>query len=196
MAGTDQGAAIARHQRKHVSGCHDILASTFRVDGNRDGPGAVVRGDTGRYTLPRFDRDGKRRFVPGLVARRHQRQAETFHPLAGHRQADQPAGVHGHEIDALGRRHLRRDAQVALVLPVLVINQDEHPARPGLGGHFLDRGQGSPVDIPQLVRYRHSRPLHRIASVAPHSARSCQFPHSTGHPPPSIRVSLPPAYAE
>jgi hypothetical protein len=62
----------------------------------------------------------------------HQRQAELIHPPPRHRQADQAAGMAGHEVDRLGGRELRRDHEVALVLPVLVIDQDEHPAGPRL----------------------------------------------------------------
>ena len=36
--------------------------------------------------------------------------------------------MRGHEVDRIGRRHLRRDDEVALVLAVLVVDQDEHPA--------------------------------------------------------------------
>jgi len=51
---------------------------------------------------------------------------ELFHPLTCHRQTDQPAGVFGHEVDRVGRGELGGDDQVALILPVLVIHQDEH----------------------------------------------------------------------
>jgi hypothetical protein len=36
--------------------------------------------------------------------------------------------VRGHEIDGIRRSHLRGDDQIALVLAILVIDQDEHPA--------------------------------------------------------------------
>ena len=46
----------------------------------------------------------------------------------GQRQADQAAAVLGHEVDRVGRRHLRGDDEVALILAVLVVDQDEHAA--------------------------------------------------------------------
>ena len=58
---------------------------------------------------------------------RHRLQAELVDPLLAQRQADQAAAVPGHEVDRVGRRHLRRNDQVALILPVVVVDQDEHP---------------------------------------------------------------------
>ena len=72
--------------------------------------------------------------VARAVVLRHQLEAELLDPLAGQRQADQAARVLGHEVDRLGGRPLSRDDQVAFVLAILVIDQDEHPAFAG----FLD----------------------------------------------------------
>ena len=76
---------------------------------------------------------------------RHRLQAELVDPLLAQREADQAAAVPGHEIDRVGRRHLRRDDQVALILPVVVVDQDEHAAvarlvddRLGPDQHVLD----------------------------------------------------------
>ena len=77
--------------------------------------------------------------MPGAVLPAHQRQAELLDALAGQRQADQAAGVAGHEVDRVGRRELRRDDQVALVFAVLVVDQDEHAAVAG----FLDQLLGA-----------------------------------------------------
>ena len=87
-----------------------------------------ARRDAGGDALARLDRDGERGLVARAVRLAHQRQAELLDPLAGQRQADQAARVAGHEVDRVGRRELRRDDQVALVLAVLVIDQDEHAA--------------------------------------------------------------------
>ena len=43
MAGADQGAAFAGHERKDVAGGDDVVAAAFGVDGDGDGVGAVVR---------------------------------------------------------------------------------------------------------------------------------------------------------
>ena len=62
-------------------------------------------------------------------------------PLGVKREADEPAAVLGHEIDGIGGGHLRRDDEVALVLPLLGIDQDEHPPVAGVLDHLLDGGQ-------------------------------------------------------
>ncbi len=54
------------------------------------------------------------------------------------RQTDQPTAEAGHEIDGLRRRHLGGDDEIALVLPVLVVDQDEHAPVAGVLDHVLD----------------------------------------------------------
>ena len=58
----------------------------------------------------------------------HQRNLELVEPLGRHRQADQPAAVARHEIDGLRRDFLGGDRQVAFVLAVLIVDDDDHPA--------------------------------------------------------------------
>ncbi len=135
VPGAHQRAALAREQRKHVPRRDDVLAAGFRIDRDRDGARAVMRGDAGRHPLARLDRDGERRLVPRAVRLAHQRQAELLDPLAGEREADQPARMAGHEIHRLRRRELRRDDEIALVLAILVIDEDEHAP----GARLLDQ---------------------------------------------------------
>ncbi len=81
----------------------------------------------------------------------HQRQAELLDPLARQRQADQAARMLGHEVDRFGRRPLRRDHEVALVLAVLVVDEDEHPTLAGFLDDVLGRGlhfrEGNPPSV-------------------------------------------------
>ena|SRR6478672_9543250 len=48
--------------------------------------------------------------------------------ILGQREADETAAVPRHEIDRLRRCHLRRDDEVALILAILVVDEDEHAA--------------------------------------------------------------------
>ena len=57
------------------------------------------------------------------------------------RQADQAAPVARHEVDVLGTDELRRNHQVALVLAVLVVHDDDHPAMPDVLQQLVDRIQ-------------------------------------------------------
>jgi len=72
----------------------------------------------------------------------HQGQGQFLDPLPGHGEADQAPAVFGHEIDRVRRRHLGRDHEVALVLPVLIVDEDEHAAVPRLLEQFLRGRQG------------------------------------------------------
>ena len=59
VAGAHQHAAVLGDQRKHVAGRHDVAIVLGRIDGDRDGVGAVMRGDAGRDPFPRLDRHGE-----------------------------------------------------------------------------------------------------------------------------------------
>ena len=50
-----------------------------------------------------------------------------------------PARLLGHEVDRLGRRELRREHQVALVLAVLAVADDDHPPAADVLERLLDR---------------------------------------------------------
>ena len=69
----------------------------------------------------------------------HQRNLELVEPLAGHRHADQAAAVLRHEVDRLGRHLLGGHRQVAFVLAILVVDDDDHLAAADRGDGVLDR---------------------------------------------------------
>ena len=85
--------------------------------------------------------DGEGGLMPGAVALAHQRQAQPLRPTLRHREADQATGEAGHEVDRVRRGELGGDDQVALVLPVLVIDQDEHAAVARVLNDLLDAGE-------------------------------------------------------
>ena len=91
-------------QREHVARLDEVARRACRVDRDLDRVRAVVRGDAGRDALARLDRDGERGLERRLVLGRHQVEAELVAALRRQRQADQPAGLLGHEVDRLGRR--------------------------------------------------------------------------------------------
>ena len=57
-------------------------------------------------------------------------------PLLGHGETDQPASMLGHEVDGLGRDLLGGHGQIAFVLAVFVVDDNDHAA----GADFLQRG--------------------------------------------------------
>jgi hypothetical protein len=141
VAGAHQDTALPGNQREDMPRRHDIVLALGRVDGHRDAVRAVRGRDARGHAVARLDAQGEGRLVARLVVLRHERQLELGHASRGERQANQPAAVLGHEIDRLGRGHLRRNDQVALVLALLVVDQDEHPAVARLFDDLLDRRQ-------------------------------------------------------
>ena len=71
---------------------------------------------------------------PDAAGRLHHRQLEALDLLLGQREADEPAPVRRHEVDGVGRHELGGHRQVALVLAVLVVDEDDHLA----GAHVGD----------------------------------------------------------
>ena len=79
--------------------------------------------------------------------------------LFGQRERNQPARVGRHEIDRLGRCALGGDEQIAFVLAVFVVDQDQHAALAHLGQHLLDdefAGRLSAAHGAQSVRVNRS----------------------------------------
>jgi hypothetical protein len=106
---------------------------------------AVCSRNTGGDAVARLDRDSEGGFVPSRIAARHQRQTKLLDPFLAEREADQAASVLGHKIDRVGSRHLRRDDEIALILAILVIDQDEHPAVARLVDQLFGTGKVTPL---------------------------------------------------
>ena len=96
-----------------------------RLDRRLDRVRPVGRGDAGGDAVARFDRHREGGAEGGLVVLDHLRQVELVALLRGQRHADEAAAVHGHEVDGLRGGELGRHGQVALVLPVLVVADND-----------------------------------------------------------------------
>ena len=126
-------------EREHVAGLDELARARLRVDRDLDRAGAVGGGDAGADAGARLDRDRERGLERRLVLGRHQVEPELVAALGGERQADQPASLLGHEVDRLGGDELRGHRQVALVLAVLVVADDDHLALADVLDRLLDR---------------------------------------------------------
>jgi hypothetical protein len=62
------------------------------------------------------------------VLRNHEGNFERIKTLSFHRNADQPTGVLHHESDRSSRYRVRCHDDVAFILPVLVIDDDDYAA--------------------------------------------------------------------
>src|SRR5919108_309085 len=84
-------------------------------------------------------------------------------PFRRHRHADQTAPVPGHEVDRFGRHLLGGNRQIALVLAVLVVDDDDHAAvADGLDGVLDGRKRtltAGDTDLRILVGHRAVRAI-------------------------------------
>ena len=87
----------------------------------------------------------------------HHRDVQLVQALPGQGQADQPPPVAGHEVDRLRRHLLGRDGQVALVLPLLVVDDDDEPPLREVRDRLFDRCQWHPRSLTRS-RARRVRP--------------------------------------
>ena len=112
-------------KRKHVPGPREIRRLGPRVDRREHRVRAIAGGNARARRVLRFDRDAERCAEPRGVLIDHQRNLELVEPLAGHRHADQPAAVFRHEVDRLRRHLLGGEGQIALVLAIFVVADDD-----------------------------------------------------------------------
>ena len=134
-------AAAARAEREDVARLDEVARPRGRIDGDLDRVGAVVRGDAGRDAFARLDRHREGGAERRLVLVGHLAQPELVAALLGQAEADEPACVRDHEVDGLGRRELGRDREVALVLAVLVVDDDDEAAGADVLDRLLDGGE-------------------------------------------------------
>src|SRR6266699_5053923 len=137
LSGAHQHAAPPRAEREDVPRAHDVAGGRVGPDGGADGGGAIDRRDAAPDAMARVDRDGERGPERRAVLAHHHRKAELVAAALRQREADEPAPVGRHEVDVLGRDALGRDAEVALVLAILVVHEDDHAAGADLGERVL-----------------------------------------------------------
>jgi len=163
LSSTNQDAAVTRAKRKDVAGASEILRTRFRIDSSEDGDGTVARADTGGDADARVNCFGERSAVNAGVDRRHEREAKLVAAVFRERHADEAAAELGHEVDGVGRDFFGGHGEVALVLAVFVVNEDDHAAVADFFDGFFDgremvsmvsHGEFSVVSPQLLVRER------------------------------------------
>ena len=128
LAGAHQHAAAARAQRKDVPGRDQIVGPASRATATR------MVSARSRAEMPVVIPWRASMLTVNAVCAASRLSAVIIgspswrHALLGQRQADEAAPVAGHEVDRLGRDQVGGHRQVALVLAILVVDQDDHPA--------------------------------------------------------------------
>ncbi len=146
MSRPAQHSARLRHQRKDVPGLAKILGARIEAHGRADRVRAIVGRDAGRHALRGFDRHGEVRAPVEIGLAHHQRQTQLAAAVACEREANQSSPVTRHEVHVLGPHELGGHDEVTLVLAVLVVHDDDHPASTDVLEQLVD-GIESPHSI-------------------------------------------------
>ena len=141
VPGPDEHAPFAGDQRKDVARAGEIPRRRAGVHGDANRRRPIRRADPGRDAFAGLDRDGEGRLELGGVVPDHQRQVELGRPLLRERQADQPSTVLRHEVHPLRGDLLGGEHDVALVLPIFVVDQDHGPTAADLFDGFGHAGE-------------------------------------------------------
>src|SRR5207249_4240603 len=110
-----------------VAAVAEVGRRGLRIDGDANRLRPIAGADAGRHAEPWRGVDAHRVRRPIFVRVRlgHRGEVELLDALAGEGEADHTAGVLDHEVDHLGRDQLRRADQVALVLTIFVVGDDD-----------------------------------------------------------------------
>src|SRR5690606_964628 len=199
VAGAAQHAPLLGAQRNHVTGGVEVVGGGIRVGQQADGVRPVGRGDTGGHALPRVHGHGVGGAALVLVLVVHRRQVEPVGVRLGQRHADVAGGVPDHEGQQFGCGLLGREDQIALVLPVLVVDDDHELARGDVRDGPLDRREtflrrlavhGLPVDLSTLCAGHCTSPARPISlSTYFASTSTSMFTGSPGTRPPRMVIS-------
>ena len=129
MARAHQDPTGLGHHREDVPRLHQVTRLRLRGDRSAHGRGTIGRRDAGGHALGGLDRDGEGGAMGGLAVGDHQRQTQALTTLFGQGEAVEPATELGHEVDRLRGHALGGQQQIALILAVFVVHDDDHATR-------------------------------------------------------------------
>src|SRR4030095_5724055 len=157
------------------------------IDG-RERRGCPIRsGDTGRHVRLAINRYTERGAERRRIRRNGQRDFELIQPCARHGQTDLSAPVLGHEVDRLWRHFRRRHRQIAFVLAIFIVDDDEHAAGVDGGDRLLDRRERAALsrafrDSDSRRFIRHDRTLSNSSATRTTYLPSMSHSRFTGSP--------------
>ena len=125
MAGAHEHAAVLADQRKNVAGPHEIPGAVVAVGERAHGVAALLGRDAGGEPVTHVDRDRERGAERRIVERHHRIEAQASGLIARQRRADDSRRVADDEGHLLGRAQRGRDEQIALVLAVVIVGDDD-----------------------------------------------------------------------
>ncbi len=141
VAGAGQHAARLSDQREDVARLVQVRRLGVGLHRGTDGVRAVMRRDAGGDALGGLDADREIGLELRGIGLHHRRQAEIGGAGAVQRQAHQATAMGDHEVDVAGLDQLGGHDQVAFVLAVFVIDDDDHAAQADVFQDFRNRGE-------------------------------------------------------
>ena len=152
VTGAHEHAAVLGHQRKDVAGPHEVARAHIAVGERPHRVGSLFRRDAGGQAMAGVDRDREGGAERRVVARHHRIEMKPPRLFRGDRCANDAGRMADDERHLLRRAKRRGDEEIALVLAVVVVgDNDELAAREG--------GHGSPDALVGVA--------HRVAVAIP-----------------------------
>ena len=140
MAGPAQHASFLGHEREQMPWPNQFVRPRRRVDDRSDRPRPLLGADA-RAARDVVDRHGVRRLVRGRVPLDHRPELKTSGRLGQDRHAQEPPPVRDHELDRLGTDLLGCRDEVTLVLPILIVDDNDDPPFPKRLQGVVDPGE-------------------------------------------------------
>ncbi len=185
MPGAAEHAALLGHQGKEVAGTNELFGLRGRVDDGPHRPRPLLGADP-RATRPVIHRDRERSLVRRRVVVNHRAELEPGRDIGHDGHAQLPPPMCDHELDRLGRDFLRRRDEISLVLPILVVHDDDDPTLLQGLDRFLDLREFFIHDRFLTAwmhrRARHFQPVSRLYPMAP-LCTYCTRPVQSGAAP-------------
>ena len=174
-----------RAQGERVTRFPEVLRDRVGVEHLADGCRSVVGRDP-RASVREIDRNAERGLVRRGQLGNHRRDRQLVEALGDYRHADQAAPVCRHEVDDLRRDALRGDDEVAFVLAVCVVDDDDDVPLADVGDCLFDRsehvgsnGAASPAWRPVASRFA-SRPEPAVSPASSSPCSSAPAASATG----------------
>src|SRR6185503_1176776 len=127
-----------RAQRENVTGPRQILGPRVRIDCDQNRRRAIGCGDAGADAATGVDGNCESGAEIRRVVGHLRRQVELVTTFFCKWETNQTTGMTGHEIDDFGSDLLSRADEIAFILTIFVVNDDDHPAVADLSDGFVD----------------------------------------------------------
>ena len=126
MSGAFENSSALSYKREYVSRPEKIFRFCVGIRKESRRKGAFFRRDPGRGSFFSVHRNSERSPVSLRAIGNHVLETEPFRLFRRDRDAHKPPGEADHKIDVIGRYALCGDDDVAFILALSVVNDDDH----------------------------------------------------------------------